>query len=64
MPEFPQLMTVAEVSYHLRVTPQVTRKLIHDGALPAVRRGGPNAAMLVPRPALEEFLFSAPTEEE
>jgi excisionase family DNA binding protein len=61
---FPQLMTVAEVGFALRMTPQSVRKLVHSGDLPAVRRGGHNAALLVPRAALEEFLFCAPTDED
>lgn len=60
---FPELMTVAEVAFAIRATPQTVRALIHEGTLPAARRGGTGAAYLVPRRALETFLFAAPSEE-
>lgn len=59
-----RLYTIREASERLRCTEQTTRRLVHDGHLSAIRRGGPGSQLLIPAEVLADHLFRAPGEED
>jgi excisionase family DNA binding protein len=54
---------VKEVARELRLHPASVYRMIHAGAIPAIRPGGGHSALRIPRDLLEEQLRRGPDEE-